>query len=592
MFIFFGGVIVSRFHKYCHWLVALNFSKNYTRNRTEIFAISFFMVVFLIQSSILMKSRPYHISNNGHALVSLNLAINKVICKKESILDAGTSKIVQELLMEPRWSDISILSAPEKILGISSEQYCESVNTDFMNNENTLMRLYVAVMSIFPKISLKEIGQAFDFVRIIGITFTMGILSYIGFSLFLSIFLGFFALLMNYYECDHIYGLYPFIPIFVFLYSALIALILHQKWYKHYKNSILSSVLLGSFGALFFNLRTSYLPFIIIGFIVFLATMYADVIQQKIKNNRALLMLTVSFMTFIASFYYVHSQITVVKPTNNYNYAYHAIAHPLVLALGIPENSLSRREGIVWNDSVGPTLAQKIDPQTTYLDKSYEKALFIYYIDLWKRYPKEMLNIYFQKWKMALYDTYQMIFNITMNTVGNSEITLVNYVVNKIYKPIYSYTPEAKYRHLNEMLLVGLIGIVFLYFLFTRDLLYTLRLLSMLFLMQYPLLGDLQLGGMMYTALLIVVMVVAMTKMRKWNASVIAFIVTINMAAFLIMLEATIIMPFFGLMYHSTFVIIITANLLYVLDNFCKQIFSIAKTAYFNGIKFRFFQNP
>lgn len=306
------------------------------------------------------------------------------------------------------------------------------------------------------------------------------------------------------------------------------------------------------------------------------------------KNQRVLLIM-VSFMIFIASFYYVHSQITVVKPTNNYNYAYHAIAHPLVLALGVPENTLSRREGIVWNDSIGLKLAKKIDPQTTYLDKSYEKALFIYYMNLWKGYPKEMLNIYSQKWKMALSDAYQMIFHITMNTVGNSEITLVNYVVNKIYKSIYSYTLEAKFSHLNKILLVGLTGIVFLYFLFTRDLLYTPRLLSMLFLLQYPLLGDLQLGGMMYTVLLIVAMVVAITKMRQWNASVIAFIVTINMAAFLIMLEATIIMPFFALTYHSTFAIIITANLMYILDNFCKQIFSIAKTAYFNGIKFRFF---
>lgn len=220
-------------------------------------------------------------SNDGHALYSLALAMNKVICKKKSVLSAGTDSTLQTSFMDSRWSDIPILSAPEKILGISSEQYCESVNTDFLNNENTLMRLYVAIMSIFPKISLKEIGQVFDCVRIMGIICTMSILFYIGFSPFLCILTGFFALLVNYYLCDHIYSLYPFIPIFVFLYSALIALILHQKWYKKTKNIILSSVLLGSFGALFFNLRTSYLPFIIIGFIIFLVAVYTDIQSKK-----------------------------------------------------------------------------------------------------------------------------------------------------------------------------------------------------------------------------------------------------------------------------------------------------------------------
>jgi hypothetical protein len=77
------------------------------------------------------------------------------------------------------------------------------------------------------------------------------------------------------------------------------------------------------------------------------------------------------------------------------------IAHPLVLALAVPENALSRAEGISWDDRVGLTLARRVDPQVAYLHRGYESALFLYYRQLWQRHPREMLGIYFNKLRAA-----------------------------------------------------------------------------------------------------------------------------------------------------------------------------------------------
>jgi hypothetical protein len=83
------------------------------------------------------------------------------------------------------------------------------------------------------------------------------------------------------------------------------------------------------------------------------------------------------------------------------NYTYHTFAHSLVIGLAVPENSLSRREGIEWNDEVGMKLARRAMPEVTYLGPSYERALLRYYGRLWRRHPGEMARVYFLKLRSA-----------------------------------------------------------------------------------------------------------------------------------------------------------------------------------------------
>jgi hypothetical protein len=83
------------------------------------------------------------------------------------------------------------------------------------------------------------------------------------------------------------------------------------------------------------------------------------------------------------------------------NYTYHTFAHELVLGLAVPENDLSRREGIHWSDEVGFALARRAIPDVTYLGPQYEAALLRYYRGLWRRHPGEMARVYAQKLRSA-----------------------------------------------------------------------------------------------------------------------------------------------------------------------------------------------
>jgi hypothetical protein len=77
------------------------------------------------------------------------------------------------------------------------------------------------------------------------------------------------------------------------------------------------------------------------------------------------------------------------------------IAHSLVLGLAVPENALSRAEGIRWDDRVGLTLARRVNPSVSYLQEGYETALFAYYRRLWRQHSGEMLKVYLEKLRVS-----------------------------------------------------------------------------------------------------------------------------------------------------------------------------------------------
>jgi hypothetical protein len=93
--------------------------------------------------------------------------------------------------------------------------------------------------------------------------------------------------------------------------------------------------------------------------------------------------------------------ITPDRSTTFQNYSFHPIAHPLVLSLAIPPGTMSRREGIRWDDAVGPILAQRMIPDAVYLGPGYEEGLFLYYLKLWLLDPQEMLHVYRRKLDLA-----------------------------------------------------------------------------------------------------------------------------------------------------------------------------------------------
>jgi hypothetical protein len=87
-------------------------------------------------------------------------------------------------------------------------------------------------------------------------------------------------------------------------------------------------------------------------------------------------------------------------PEARYNAA-HPLGHPLVLALAIPENALSREEGIRWADEVGPSIAARVDPGVTFMGPRYNAALLRYYGGLWRTHTRAMLAVYVLKFSTA-----------------------------------------------------------------------------------------------------------------------------------------------------------------------------------------------
>ena len=157
------------------------------------------------------------------------------------------------------------------------------------------------------------------------------------------------------------------------------------------------------------NMRSSHLPLYAGLFALFAAAMVAGTMRREAgpaeTRRRRALTLTVwtaaSAAAFVATYAVFGAVFIKPLPKVSYNYSYHSIAHPLVLALAVPENPLSRREGIAWDDSVGVPLARRIDPNVTYVGPGYDDALFEYYGGLWRRHPQEMRRIYRLKAEMA-----------------------------------------------------------------------------------------------------------------------------------------------------------------------------------------------
>jgi hypothetical protein len=162
--------------------------------------------------------------------------------------------------------------------------------------------------------------------------------------------------------------------------------------------------LLGFLSFLFINLRTAYTPIILGCLIGYFLFSFLD-LRKKFSLKSNLIFLLMSFLLISCGFLYAnHKLLTPIKKIAEsliVSSTNHGIAHPLVLGVGVPQNKFADERGISWQDAVGLRLARQINPSVTFMGPGYEQALFSYYKKLWQFYPKEMLNIYLLKFKLA-----------------------------------------------------------------------------------------------------------------------------------------------------------------------------------------------
>jgi hypothetical protein len=345
--------------------------------------------------------------DDHHRNWSLEIAVNRAFCGTESRLSDSFS-VATQLTAHPELENVALREVVTRGAG-SMEEYCGSVTRPVLNNENTLMLEMASFLAVRPQLSIRGLGWHLQAARVLALlALVVALLEFGGSLAFTAIVLA-SGLEVLASLADRYYSVYPLLPMHLALVVALLSLFLFAGLPSRLLTHALGASLSGWIIALAVNTRSSHLP-VFTGFLALycLAALKCFAMPSRRRTTQWLAVAIAGAATGYALF-----EVHLIRPLRsemNESAALesewsstprHLVAHPLVLGLAIPENPLSIREGIEWRDHVGLALARRIDPQVAYLQEGYEAALFTYYRRLWARYPREMLQIYFAKFRLA-----------------------------------------------------------------------------------------------------------------------------------------------------------------------------------------------
>ena len=333
--------------------------------------------------------------NDGHAALSLHLAVADAYCGKKGRVSTGYD-LAGAIGKDRRLVRVPLPDIMRQAAG-TVDAYCASVDREALNNENSLMLVMTWALKIAPQLSPGGLARVFGAIR-------FALIALLGFAILLSggsVMLAAAAILI----CTDVlqdlrhfqYTIYPFLaPVLLGLAGLYVILVRHAPRLIRYQ--ALLSIGLGVLTAFFGNMRSSHLPIYLLFFLV-----YAIVVARRDRARsglRASLTAAACFAAGYAAFGWLLIRPLIPSGPHS-NRTHHVIAHPLVLGLAVPPNDLSRREGIVWHDDAGLALARREIPDATYLGPDYEVALFRYYRRLWREHPAEMAGIYWSKLRSA-----------------------------------------------------------------------------------------------------------------------------------------------------------------------------------------------
>jgi hypothetical protein len=337
---------------------------------------------------------------DGHALLSLRQAFNQAYCGSTTISDDPT-KSFRQLLREPSNQTNPIRDVVVRRAGTIS-QYCSEESQPFMNNENGLMLLVHAALTVRPLASTADLERMFRFVRWVWIGLFVAVCLRLGSSVPLAAAATVLAAAILADQAKERGQL----SLYSWLLPVVLLNIAYYAWAISRPSTVRAVTFVaaggGALTALTYSIRSTYLAVAVAMALMYVAVALTTVLRGESIRKR-LLVTCVVVTSMLAGFSAFDRLLLRPKLPKRYaqNYSYHAIAHPLVLAVALPPNDLSRREGIEWNDARGLVLARRIDPAVTFLDGGYEQALFTYYKYLWHEYPSEMRQVYRQKARIA-----------------------------------------------------------------------------------------------------------------------------------------------------------------------------------------------
>jgi hypothetical protein len=357
--------------------------------------------------------------SDKHRNASLEIAFNRVSCGTESKLSPAFP-IAEHLERHPELLDAPLRDVAAQIAG-SMRRYCDSVTQPFVSGENSLMLEMALFMKPIQGLSFRELGWCLQASRVAALLFFAVVLLDGGASLlFTGTVLVLCLGILAYLGSAAYHSVYAFLPVLLVLGVAFLSFCLRHGLPLSTWGHPAAAFVAGWLSAFAVNMRSSHLPvYVSLLALYFVAGARARHRARSDRSRRSRLS-WLGVGVLCAALGYGMFGFLLIRPLLQDNsggqvHPYHSVAHPLVLGLAVPENALSKREGIVWQDSVGLDLARRVDPRVSYYREGFETALFAYYGQLWRLYPREMLGIYWQKLKIA---GRSMISKVTTSPVG------------------------------------------------------------------------------------------------------------------------------------------------------------------------------
>jgi len=342
---------------------------------------------------------------DGHAILSLEMAMASAYCGAPSSF-SRTVRVPTDLAarMDRRHESLRSLAAEK---AGSMEAYCRSIDTPFVNSENALMVVETAILRWRPDVSLSQLGQLLFLIKVSCLAVFVLLLLDLGSSLVLAVATLMCGLMVLQSMPDHVYSNYPFLFVLVLAAMAMHGFAAAYRWTSSAVGLTIYGVAAGIASAFIANMRTSYLP--VVG--LFMAMALVDEGRQRGRAIRWPMRAVRSAALagcFLGGYLaFQVGMITSQLPAEGRFDAAHPFAHPLVLALAVPENPLSRELGIEWEDAIGARIADGVDPGVPYLGPRYNAALLRYYTSLWQTRAGDMAAVYYFKFSVSGVDMFR-----------------------------------------------------------------------------------------------------------------------------------------------------------------------------------------
>jgi hypothetical protein len=366
-------------------------------SRSAVYLALVLLASFAVDRSEFLVDSPVFV--DGHALLSLELAMTRAYCGQPSSF-SSTVRIPYDVRDHLELRHVPLRSLIDQKAGTVSA-YCHSVNVAVVNNENSLMLLEAAILRVAPGISVAQLGEILRLIGILASAVFVLLLMVLGASLALALATMLCALFVLGTMHNEIYSAYPLVFTLVLFATAFYGFALQYRWTRHTAGVVLFATVAGALSAFIANNRTSNLSTALVFFACFLSSELLPRGRAPSWPRRGVraVLLTGCFALGFTLLQY--GLITRFFPPETIHNAAHSIGHPLVLAVSVPDNDFSRREGITWLDEVGRQKALAVDPTASYLGPRYDHALLQYYKTLWSTHPREMLGVYRLKFSVT-----------------------------------------------------------------------------------------------------------------------------------------------------------------------------------------------